>query len=244
MYSYRLDLLHLIDHHGVASHVVGNIFWAHVRAASAVVPGDNQEQRLAFLNDDVRAYYTARGVSNRLPKLKITNIRDDEFPELKGNSVKAANTRSLVPYALELQQRAVAIAPTEKNKHALKVVESLQALYDVFYSGGYFLTPAELATTRRQLLRLGLNYQRLAVLAVAENDLAWKQVPKLHYVVGHLAWQCRLINPRYVQTYGSEGMVGKICGIYRASQNGPYAAGLQTTILTKYRLAMLLTCAQ
>eukprot|EP00974_Lingulodinium_polyedra_P050053 4813753-Lingulodinium_polyedra.AAC.2 len=59
-YSYRHDLLHMIDHHGVASHVIGNILWAHIcgERETSVIPGATLEERLAFLNADIRAYYS------------------------------------------------------------------------------------------------------------------------------------------------------------------------------------------
>ena len=68
--------------------------------------------------------------------------------------------------------------------------------------------------------------------------------PKLHYAVAHLGSQALLINPRFVQTYGSEGLVGKICAIYKASLNGPYAAGLQQSIFEKYCTGMALSFAR
>ena len=77
-----------------------------------VPPGTNIEERLGFLNADIAAYYQANNVSNRLPALSLGNIKVDMFPELKGNGVKAANTRSILPYIAELQARAVAINPT------------------------------------------------------------------------------------------------------------------------------------
>eukprot|EP00969_Alexandrium_andersonii_P057571 2537016-Alexandrium_andersonii.AAC.1 len=76
---------------------------------------------------------------------------------------------------------------------------------------------------------MGLNFQRLAALSAGE--LMWQMRPKLHYAVAHVPIQARLVNPRYVQTYGSEGLVGKICGVCKRSQNGPYTAGLQKDFL-------------
>ena len=29
-FTYRFDLLHMCDHHGVTSHVIGNVLWAHI----------------------------------------------------------------------------------------------------------------------------------------------------------------------------------------------------------------------
>ena len=244
MYTYRLDLLHLIDHNGVAGEVIGNIVWMHLARQSTVLPGANQEDRMDFLNDDIRGFYNTCGVSNRLPRLKLSNfMAEGGYPELHGRVVKAANTRALLPYVLDLQRRAVLVDPSEHNKHALKVVESLDRAIGIMYAGSYFLSAAEKIDLDKALTRMGQNYQQLAVLASRRGELRWKMKPKLHQVVGHLATQARLVNPRFCHTYGCEGLVGKICQVYSKSQCGPFMRGIQTTVLLKYRTGMAISFA-
>ena len=109
----------------------------------------------------------------------------------------------------------------------------------MFYNASYFLTEVELGVVTRSMERLGQNYQRLGVLM--EGEMAWQARPKLHYAVAHLPRQAGLVNPRFVQTYGSEGMVGVIGNVYKSSQNGPYAAGIETTVMAKYRTGLVLS---
>lgn len=73
-HTYRIDLLHTLDHNGVAGVVLGNVFWAHLRRPSLVLPGDTQEGRMQFLNDDIRGFYHQNSVANRLPRLSISNV--------------------------------------------------------------------------------------------------------------------------------------------------------------------------
>ena len=47
-YTYRIDLMHLADHHGVAGHVIGNILEMNLCNADEPLPGDNKEARLDF----------------------------------------------------------------------------------------------------------------------------------------------------------------------------------------------------
>ena len=49
-FTYRFDLLHMCDHHGVASHVIGNVLWAHISSDRewAAIPGDTVGKRLRF----------------------------------------------------------------------------------------------------------------------------------------------------------------------------------------------------
>ena len=83
--------------------------------------------------------------------------------------------------------------------------------------------------------RLGQHYQMAAVISQESGVLRFKQTIKLHYVCGHLHEQAKLVNPRYVHTYGSEGLVGKICNIYKQSQSGPWEPNIQHKLLLKYR---------
>ena len=137
-----------------------------------MLSGANMAERLAFLHEDMPAYYTHHSVDSRLPVLKESNIKESsEWPELKGNDVKAANTRAFVPYILALQQRAVLIRKTPKNVHMLKAVESLSACYSIVYEGCYFLDGTELGKLREHLDRFGRHYQWLAVTAMADGKL-------------------------------------------------------------------------
>ena len=241
-HTYRFDLLHMCDHHGVTSHVIGNVLWAHLanECESNVLPGIRREDRLAFLQQDINAFYRHCNVDNRLPPLKESNIKADAFPELRGNGVKAANTRALLPYVCDLQKRATQQNPTPKNKHMLKVVDLLQTAYDIMYNGGPVLGDNACQALQRTLLRFGENYQLLAVLAHEEGKTRWKTVPKLHYVVGHLADQARLINPKHVQGYASESMVGIVSSIYARSQSGRFRRGIQRVSMLKRRTGLQL----
>ena len=231
--------MHMIDHHGIASHIAANIITILVRERDGLLPGSSIEERLDFFNNELDAYYGIRGVANRLPPLRYSNLLDDTgYPELHGKLVKAANTRSVIPFLLNLQRRAVDRDPTLTNRHILKVVDSLQSLYNIFYGARDFLTIAEQELVLKHCNRLSKNYQILAVQAVAARQKYWKQPVKLHYVVGHLPWQARLINPRKVQGYCSESMVGLMADIYGKSMYGPHHAKVQNKFAIKYCTAL------
>ena len=68
-YTYRFDLLHMCDHHGVTSHVIANVLWSHVSSdrEGGSIPGDAVDERLDFVQDDIAGFYRARRVANRLP---------------------------------------------------------------------------------------------------------------------------------------------------------------------------------
>ena len=230
----------MLDHHGVAGHVIANIFVMHVVDKVCVVPGRSQEDRLRFINDDITGFYSARAVQHRMPAIKMSNLFASGFPELHGPAIKAANTRALVAFALDLQQRAVAADRSMLNRQAFKVVESLAASYEIMYNGSYFLTAAEVRELDVQLSRMGRSYQFLAVQTIDAGQPRWKQPPKFHYAVGHLAHQARLINPRFVHCYSSEGLVGKMTKVWKKSIDGPHHRVSQHKVLKKYLVGMAL----
>ena len=240
--TYRHDLLHMADHHGVISHICANILWTHLSGdrLTPVLPGDNIEERIGFLNADLAAYYSANHVENRLPPFRAENIKDGPFPELKGNNIKAANTRSLVPYIVSLSQPAVSMQNSELNRHMLKIVSSVHGINEVIYRAGVFLSPSELAEVESHVNRLGRHYQKLSTDSFNEGQTRWKTTTKFHYYVGHLAQQAALINPCWVQGYSSESMVGTTAQIYSMCQNGPFHARVQRVVMQKYRIGLRL----
>ena len=143
-------------------------------------------------------------MSNRLPKIKRTNLKEGDYPELKGNGVKAANTRALLPYVCELQGRANYRCPSRENRQMLLLVNALQHAYDLMYDSGPVLAKHTWTDLAATLTTVGQSYQLLSVLAFDAGQLRWNNTPKLHYVAGHLADQARLINPVWTQGYSSE----------------------------------------
>jgi hypothetical protein len=239
-FTYRYDLLHMWDHHGITSIAVGCIFDHHVKKANGVLPGPNQQARLDFLNSDIKASNKMQAVAHRLPTLKLSNLmREGDFPDLHGQAIKAANTRAVTPYCMELQRRAVAMDPTPLEKHMFKVIESMDALYKLVYNAGFWLTLGEMDAFSKHCRRIGNNWQMLATITAGQLVRSWPQRPKLHYSVAHLPRQAQLINPRFVQAYMSESMVGRVAKIYRKSMDGTHEH-VQAKVMKKYLTGLLL----
>ena len=102
------------------------------------------------------------------------------------------------------------------------------------------MNAAAIDELKKVTLRLGMHYQVLQVKSMEFGRTRWKSVPKTHYVVGHLVEQAELINPRVVQGYMSESLVGVICDIYKMSQSGPFKHRVQQVALMKYRTGLRL----
>eukprot|EP00974_Lingulodinium_polyedra_P117645 11164045-Lingulodinium_polyedra.AAC.1 len=123
----------------------------------------------------------------------------------------------------------------------LKVVTALMNVHTVFANASFFPRSEEKATLESNLYKFGMHYQWLAVNAFeSEHKTRWNTKPKVHFVVGHLGWQASLINPKFVQGYTSESMVGTLTEIYGLSMSGPYADKIQDLALKKYRTGLKL----
>eukprot|EP00959_Pyramimonas_sp_CCMP1952_P401087 8404431-Pyramimonas_sp.AAC.1 len=100
------------------------------------------------------------------------------------------------------------------------------------------MTDPELQILHKHCTRMGQHFQYLGVM---HGHLGrWQSKPKLHYVAGHLAEQCELINARFVSGYYSESRCGEIAQVYSKSQNGPFHATVQDTMLLKDRTHLAL----
>ena len=130
--------------------------------------------------------------------------------------------------------------PSRENKHIFKVIDALHDIYEVCYGSRMFMTPDELVRLDLSCNKLGRHYQWLAVQAMHKDQYRWQQRPKLHYVVGHLAWQAKLINPIRVQGYVNESMVGTVARIHHQSMSGPHHKVSSGTVLRKYLTGMVL----
>ena len=120
-----------------------------------------------------------------------------------------------MPYVVELARRALAADPTNARlKHMYKVVESLNAACELMHAADYFLSDTQAATWASHLACMGLHFQRLATDA-EEGGLAYEAKVALRR--GPPRPASRAGQPSFVQTCGSDGMVGKACGIYKQS---------------------------
>ena len=136
------------------------------------------------------------------------------------------------------------MVPSQKNKHMLKVVEALKTIQDLVYSAPCFLAAEDVDLLRKTCDRLGRHYQKLSVDAFEHNLTRWNTVTKFHFTLAHLAQQAELINPRWVQGYVSESMVGTASDIYSMCQSGPFHRVVQKTVMLKYRAGMKLMWEQ
>ena len=175
-----------------------------------------------------------------MPDLRLANLfHADGFSDLHGPIVKAASTRALIPWMVELTTTFFA-GSSQEEVSIRKVAHSLHEIVNTLYSAGIFLTAGEKRHVRYHMLRYSRHYQWLSTHNSEDKGLTWHVKPKHHYFQ-HIADQLDLLNPRYVQNYLEEGIVGATANVYKASCSGPVDdARLQYTVLIKLRASRYL----
>ena len=242
-YFIRLDGLHIWDYRGIASIVSASV--VHLLSRTEDRLGANVGARLTQINDLLVSHYRRNPVPNRVPRLKDANLLDAQgWASLHGKVIKAANTRNLHTFLVELADEYFDKAPPHPRaiEHASirKVCKSMSTFYNTMYSGGMFLTREEKATLTDCVNRLGRHTQLLRTISESRNERHWYMPPKTHYGQ-HFPEQADLMNPRFSTTYSDESFIGVLTKIWAGSCNGPFQNNQQRVVLLKALVLLILT---
>ena len=229
MYLMRLDAMHVLDLRGVIAIAAGSLLVHLVTFYDAL--GSTQQARLENLNGRMRRFQ--RGQTEHLmPPLRLGDLKLEGWSCLHGKLVKAANTRALVPWLLDLTNTVLPPhgAFASATRH---VIQALDDIERIMYSAERFFTADENDAYAEAFLKLGENWQFLRSESRRAHIDAWQITPKVHISM-HFPMQARLMNPRFVQVYGEESLVGRITRIWHAAASGPYANVIQLHTLARY----------
>ena len=226
----RFDPMHVLDLRGVIAICAGSMILKIISTNNTL--GNNQDVRLAKINELMKEYQRTHGTSHRMPPLRINDLRTDGWGCLSGKVIKAANTRCMVPFLDNLAQTFFP-AHGAYASSTRKLFASLLAVEKIFYSSGMFLTDTQKADLEYHLLRLGRHHQHLRHLSRLENENSYQITPKCHYAQ-HFIEQARLMNPTTTQNYSEESLIGVMTRIWQAAARGPYHKMIQRHTLNRY----------
>ena len=228
----RLDAMHVIDHKGVICIAAGSLIFKIVSSVASL--GSKQEDRLDKINDMMKVFQSA-AVSNtqhRMPPLKLSNLRKDGWSCLQGPIVKSANTRSLLPFCMDLANTYFG-AHGPYSSSVRKVFQALIKIQQCFYSSDQFLTDEAKLELKEAFLKLGRHWQNLRHLSSVARENAWQVTPKVH-IAQHFPEQADVINPAHTQNYQEESLVGVVTKLWGACAKGPYDKIIQKKALNRY----------
>lgn len=221
--------MHVLDLRGVIAIAAGSML-VHLVTFYEVL-GSTQQIRLDNLNERMKLFQRGR-TEHLMPPLRLTDLKLDGWSCLHGRLVKAANTRALVPWLLDIANNVV--SPHGAFASAMRhVFQALDDIERIMYSADRFFTAEENDAFSEAFLKLGENWQFLRSESRRSGIDAWQVTPKVHIGM-HLPMQARLMNPRFVQVYGEESLVGRITRIWHAAAAGPYANVIQSHTLMHY----------
>ena len=229
----RLDLMHVADLNGIVATVAGSMLIDCIRMPAL---GVNQQIRLDAVNANLFAYYARHPGCNRMPAIALSNCTLEGWGFLHGPTVKAANSRGLVPWLGELSLELFA-ADTNYHISVRKICASLKNMYDVLYCGRRFLSDPEKQELACSVERVGRHLGLLRELSRIGGHFQWQVKPKSHLLM-HVPQQSRLINSRFTQCYAEESLVGRMTMIWKACVNGRYANTVERHVMLKYLLSL------
>ena len=88
-------------------------------------------------------------------------------------------------------------------------------------------------------LRFGVAYLQLRECARVKGWMLWPVTPKVHRMQ-HVPLYASVTNPRFVQNYAEESLIGTCTQIWHRSVAGRYRSVAQKNVLTKKLLGLLL----
>ena len=113
-YFSRLDLMHLLDHHGVTGTVVGSIFSKLIQQDPLLVT--SQPVRMDALNVEMQRFSDEHPPGSRLPKLTLSNLHVNGVSDLHGPMVKVANARNSTMFARYMADRFLLVITRTRNR--------------------------------------------------------------------------------------------------------------------------------
>lgn len=199
-----VDVLHTVDQ-GVASHIIGNVFWLIAVQRLAFGRG-SREEIIKRLDKHLRGWYSrTRCESHVQGKLTVDRVRTSGgWPKLKA---KAAATRHLAAYALHLARTF----GRAEDRLVIAVCTLLCEFYSILENESMFLSEPARSRLPEVGRQLAVLYTQLAEESTRSRLRMWKMHPKLHIFVHLCEWQALdWGNPRYYWTYADEDLVGLI----------------------------------
>ena len=202
-FTSRNDLMHCLDHHGVWGRVFGSTVWFVVSNDGVPTLGDTQQRRLDVINQLLAMWYKneGSGVTARIDRLNANSLvpaGTAHYADLRGPTIKAANTRQAMPFLATLAEKH--LTDNENTDHLLihRLVHHAIGFNHTLNMAGTFLTEIEQKEFATHTQGVGKYLQLLRHRAKTQNQLLWHITPKSHYMQ-HFPAEARLINPKAVQ---------------------------------------------
>ena len=232
------DILHNLDTHGLASHMIGSMLHQLIREAPDITAG-KAASTLSRIWVRIQELYDDMDVRERLTHLHLSNICDSSKPLHAGyptlTHVKGAETRHLVPVIAQLAQEDYDLKKTARAQRRLAALKALTSFYAVVDASDMFMPAARYDAALKFMECFLANYSWLHQDAQKDGEEYFKLVPKTH-TAWHLGFNCRFMNPRFCWTYKCESWVGEMSQLAASCSSGTRMTRLTVPLAEKYVL--------
>ena len=208
--------------------IIGNVLFEYIK--SPLAEGPNQKVKVSNLWKALKEHYKAANTPNRLQGLTFEMIKKEKKPPKM--RTKGAETRSLVPFAVEL---ALKLDDAAQTSHSKTVAQCCSALLDFYQT--LMVEPFDPQLLSNASRRVCLFYGALHKEALSQGDeLAWRPKPKMHMMQELAEYQVFALGcPKQFWTYMDEDYVGRIAKM-AFSRGGPKSAARTAEVaLQRYR---------
>ena len=127
--------MHCFDHHGVTAVVAGSVLQKLVREEERL--GTSQQARLDNINEQMYEFQNHQKPSSRMPKLRLSGLMVNDWFELGGVLIKAANTRNLSPFVAHIAGTFFDRVGNGYDEAIVKLTKALDDFYTVVWSAGF-----------------------------------------------------------------------------------------------------------
>ena len=193
--------------------------------------GNNQGALLDALTGHMNRFYDAHPASHKLAPIKLSNIMLDGWAGIHGPTMKATNTRAAAPVFAYLAERFLA-GPDQVYVPLRLLTSLLQEFYEIVYAETLFMLENAIARIRHVCVDFGMHFQLLMEYCREIHIFALK--------MQHIPMICEVINPRCIQSYGEKSLIETTTKVWKRSRNGRYKNLVQTNVLAKRYLALLM----
>ena len=190
------------------------------------------QERLDRLNDRLDEFHRRNQSSAQLKDLRLENLVNYGWSSLNGKLVKAANTRHLSPWILQLSNELFR-GPAAWHASLRKVSAAMDGCYRLMEYHDLFMSAADEAEFNVLITRLGKHWHGLRNHFQQAGELYFQITPKVHYGM-HFSDQNAFMNPRVVCCYSVESLMGVLSQMWERSVAGPHERTVQIHVMLRY----------
>ena len=236
----RHDLLHILWHNGIYSHLLGSILhymcWKDPPTRpQAVAPA----KRLGIIFQHVQAFYKENETPTRLTNLKISMFASTRSPFAAHPQLnaKAAESKHLAPALLRVCKNALN-SEVSVEQRIVSSLDSICRVVQVFDEAAEFLTPGDFEHALSCAEQFLDDYSWLHDWAERSEKKLFHKGPFKFHTFFHLVQNARFLNPKCHWTFMDEDFVGRISKLTHSISMGVKATKLSMKVPPKYRLLL------